>query len=122
MTKPIHLLFFAIFPILSLFAHNFDQLTISELLLPLILSATLGYVIFMIASFFFENRRAAAMLASILSLIFFSYGHFIYLIKDLTFFQQIANRSYLLISFLITLAAIFLLKKIRNNDIVLKKT
>lgn len=122
MRKPFHFLFFAVFATLSLFADNFDELRIDQLYMPLALSGLLGFILFVFISFFVTSKRLAAIFSSIFSLIFFSYGHFIFLIKDIKFLGQVANRSFLLTSVLITVVAIFILKKIAKIDSSFKNT
>lgn len=112
---PVHPILFAIFPSLALFARNFSELTLNQLTLPLTSSFILGIVVFALISFFTREINKVAALTSVLVFLIFSYGHFIYAVKDIQVFENIANRSYLVFSIVIIFAIFMVLRKIEKS-------
>lgn len=70
----IHPIFFAFFPILSLFAHNVGELTLNDLTEPVLLSVSLSLIIWAASNFIIQDRLLSALTTSLIFLLFFSYG------------------------------------------------
>ncbi|MCW3094444.1 MAG: hypothetical protein JWL77_62 [Chthonomonadaceae bacterium] len=77
---PIHPLLFAAFPLLALVARNVEKIPIQQIFWPLamaILGTGVGWLFFF---FLTRHVRKAALAASIVVLLFFSYGHIVNLV------------------------------------------
>jgi len=72
---PVYIFFFSIFPILSLFANNRDEIFYNDLFLVIIPAILLALFLFLILNFVFKNRIKAGISASLYTLLFFSYWH-----------------------------------------------
>jgi hypothetical protein len=73
---PVHHLLFALAPILFLYSHNAAKLPIapSELLLPLALSFAAALVLWLLLWLVMHSSRRAALIVSIILVLFFNYG------------------------------------------------
>jgi Sulfatase len=72
---PIHPIFIAAFPILSLYAHNLDDVLPNEVWRPLGLALIGSIVVWALIVLLTRHIRKAAFAASAIVLFFFSYGH-----------------------------------------------
>jgi len=72
---PFHPLLVAVFPVLSLYAHNIYELLPASLVRPLTVSVLMTLVVAGVLLLAFRNFRKAAILTSVLLIWFFSYGH-----------------------------------------------
>ena len=81
-TLPIHPLLFAAFPLLAYFAHNIGKIPVQEIFRPLAM-AMLGTVVAWLCFLLMTRQvRKAAFAASIVVLLFFSYGHIMSLLPQ----------------------------------------
>ncbi len=80
--KALHPIGFAIFPVLSLFSHNFDAQTLDSLILPFIISLIVGLVIWILIKLFVRSWEISALITSIILLLVFSYGHLFSILND----------------------------------------
>ncbi|QQG42912.1 MAG: sulfatase-like hydrolase/transferase [Candidatus Giovannonibacteria bacterium] len=71
---PIHQFLFAIFPVLSLFFHNRDEVSYYEAVLPFFASAAGALLFFLFLSFVIKNYKKAGIITSLFILFFFSFG------------------------------------------------
>lgn len=112
-----HPIFIALFPILSLYAHNIGLLTLSALCVPVGLSILVVGVCWGGFHLLLRQPHKAALLTSCLALLFFSYGHLAPLIQRATRsgegmqHQQIP----LLVTAGLTLLATVLILRTRNT-------
>jgi len=77
---PIHPLLFAIFPLLALFAQNVEKIPFQQIFWPLtmaLLGTVVGWLFFLLVT---RQVRKAALAASVVVLLFFSYGHIVSLL------------------------------------------
>jgi hypothetical protein len=72
---PLHPLCFAVYPVLALLAFNRAEVDISSGLRPLLLSLLLAGLLLLISHGILHDWRRAALVATILLILFFSYGH-----------------------------------------------
>jgi hypothetical protein len=72
---PFHPLLFAVYPILALLAFNSSEVDASSSLRPLLLSVLLSGFIVLISHGFLRDWNRAALVATIVLILFFSYGH-----------------------------------------------
>ncbi len=75
MSRPLHPLLFAVFPLLFLVAHNADVIGPSEAGVPLLITIAVVAFAQIIGSIVFRSSRKIAIVISIFALLFFSYGH-----------------------------------------------
>ena len=77
MKKPLvlHPFLFAIIPILFLYSHNMNELSIGELPLPLSLAAASSLLLWLLLALILRDRLRAALVASFFWIWFFSCGH-----------------------------------------------
>ena len=77
----IHPLLFGIFPVLFLYAFNIDQVRLSEIVIPLGLILFTALVLLLITAVMLHDNQKGAFSVSILLILFFSYGHFLEILK-----------------------------------------
>jgi len=78
----IHSFLFAITPILFLFSHNVEQVSLSEMFLPSAIVLGFTLLLVLLSRLIFRDIKKAAILISISLVLFFSYGHIYDLITD----------------------------------------
>jgi len=74
-SKNFHPFLFGIFPIISLFASNIQQLYITEILLPLILVIGFTGILWFIIRIVLKDAVKSAFIVSLFLVVFFSYGY-----------------------------------------------
>ncbi len=72
---PIHPVLFALFPLLTLYAHNIGEIAVSEIVRPIAYALIASLGIWGIVAVCTHHVRKSAIIASILAVAFFSYGH-----------------------------------------------
>jgi hypothetical protein len=80
---PFHVLLVAAFPPLALLASNLSQVSPNVVIRPLLISIALGLVLLFLAWLLMRNLQRAALTASLLVILFFSYGHLYPLLKGI---------------------------------------
>ena len=81
---PLYPFLIAIFPILSLASYNIHEIFVSAIFRPLIASLLLGVFVYGLAYLVTRELHRAALLASIVLLFFFAYGHLYDAVEDWT--------------------------------------
>ncbi len=81
---PGHVLLFAIYPILALLAHNISQVAPASALLPLGLSVVGAGMLLLLVRLWLREWQRAALVTTILLVLFFSYGHIYSYLKGVT--------------------------------------
>jgi len=81
----LHPLLFGIYPVLILLANNFNELLWTNSIRSLISSGILSLVIYLTLLLFLKSPQKAALLALILLILFYSYGHLYYLLRNVAF-------------------------------------
>ncbi|HEX2993485.1 MAG TPA: hypothetical protein VHP14_01600 [Anaerolineales bacterium] len=79
---PIHSLLFAVYPIIALLAINASELDVSSGLRPLLLSALTACLLLLVSQLISRDWKRAALLTTIVLILFFSYGHVYILLKS----------------------------------------
>ena len=82
---PLYPILFAIFPVLSLAAHNIDEISLDAIFRPLLVSLLISAALFGIAKLMFRDRDRAALAALIILFFFFIYGQIYNVLEDVTF-------------------------------------
>jgi hypothetical protein len=72
---PLHPILFGLYPILALLAFNVSEVEFSSSFRPLIFSILLAGLLTLIFYWFFRDWKRAALLTTILLILFYSYGH-----------------------------------------------
>lgn len=83
--KVFHPLLFAIFPAVFLYSHNIGEVFLSQMLVPLGVCLAGGILLWCMFFALLKNKLKSAILTSLMFIFFFSYGHFLSLIKGLIF-------------------------------------
>lgn len=73
---------FGLYPVLALLAHNIDEIELTFALRPLILTLILVSFLFWVGSMILKDKYRAATLIAIFVLLFFSYGHLYFYLRD----------------------------------------
>lgn len=79
---PFYPILFGLYPVLALTAHNITQINLSSTYRPILLSAAFSIVLFGSLRLIVRSWFRAAMLVSLLLILFFSYGHVYSLLKN----------------------------------------
>lgn len=86
----------AVYPILALWAYNFDRMEPIEVVFPLILSIFGSLILLLLLRLCLRNSVRASLITSLMVLLFFTYGHVLGLIKNLpTIGPLLAHQRYL---------------------------
>lgn len=72
---PLHVLWFAIYPVLQLLAVNILETRLTDAVRPLLVSLAAALLVFAVLSLILRNVQRAGMVATFLLVLFFSYGH-----------------------------------------------
>ena len=81
-TLVIYPLFFGIYPVLALIAHNIAEMPLTAGLRALSLSLLITLLLYLVLYYLIENSFNAALLVSLVVFLFFSYGHLLYLFRE----------------------------------------
>ncbi len=81
----IHPLFFAVYPILFLYAHNIGYVLLNEVLVLAAITVVFSIFFFFFLKFILKSKEKAGLIISLFLLLFFSYGHFANIIGDFRF-------------------------------------
>ena len=112
--KIYHPILFSIFPILSLYSNNINELNFKEIWLPAGFSILLVILFWRLFNFFLKDVYKSAIFTSLFFLLFASYSHIVGgIITPL--FPNIPNRYFLLLLILITLMMGIFLSKFKKN-------
>jgi hypothetical protein len=95
---------FASYPVLAMFATNLVELNNDSYVRPLLISVALGLAVFTLTALIDRNWRKGALEASLILVLFFSYGQAYHFIRDIPAIGvQIARHRYLAPLFLVIL-------------------
>ena len=112
---PWHPLIFSIYPILILYANNIKQAEQFVMFRPLAISVALACALLILLRVLFSDWRRVAFFATILILLFFSYGHVYNYIKSAALFGIVLGRHRLLLLIWAGLAVMALLIAFRRS-------
>jgi hypothetical protein len=110
---PIFPFLFGLYPVLALLAHNVDEIELVFAFRPLILTLILVSFLVWVSRQIFKDKYRAAALVSIFVLLFFSYGHLYFTLRDsLTVEINLARIRYLVpfYSLVFILALVWILR------------
>jgi hypothetical protein len=93
---PLYAFLLGIYPVLALYAHNVNEIQVSNLWRPLFLSLGGVLVLFLLFRLIFKNWQRAALLTTILVVMFFAYGHVYSSLKTVPFAAPFTRHRLLL--------------------------
>ena len=99
---PFYPLLFAIFSTVAMFASNIHEIEFSVILRPFFLALAIGGLIFLIIQFILRDWHKAALLATLIILLFFTYGHiYDFLQQNLLFGLSLGRHRFLIFPFIV---------------------
>ncbi len=90
--KPVHPIAFAIFPILTLLAHNIREVDARVAIRPAIVSVVFVFLMLGLIASLTKNTQKSALIISLFVILFFSYGHVYQLVKNAEVYNFIIGR------------------------------
>ena len=103
---PIHPFLFAVYPILALLAFNISEVDLSSAYRPLVLSILVAGLLISIFYFIYRDWKRAALISTVVLILFFSYGHLYLLLKGVEVGEFYLFRHRTLVPIWILLAAL----------------
>lgn len=108
----IHPFLFAIFPIISLLSHNMSEMSISGIFVPTAVSTSFTFLLWLLLSHVFKDKKKAGLIVSLLLVQFFLYG----VLKSFTLGVVVGGYKYILLGYVLYLAcAVWCVAKTRKN-------
>ncbi len=99
----IHPFLFSLFPVLFIYSQNIRELSVQEIILPVLLILFAAVLLWLLARLIIKNNEKSGFIISLLLVLTFSYGHIYLLIDDFTLGNtDIGRHQYLLIPFAIS--------------------
>ena len=89
---PLHPFLFAAYPTLTLLSNNIDQMRASSAMRALLVSLLVTGLILVLLRLLLRDWQRAAILTSLLAILFFSYGHLYLAFKQATVFGVLVAR------------------------------
>ena len=80
---PLHPLVLATYPILALLAANLSEVSLSAATRPLAFSILVAVILILVFQWFVQDWKQAALISSVILILFFSYGHIYILMKGI---------------------------------------
>ena len=105
---------FAAYPVIALLVANIKEVDLNVALRPLVLSLVLGGILFLLMRLLIKDNQKAALVTTLLLILFFSYGHAYDFLKEAN--QSLARHRYLAPVYLAMLVAglWWLLRKVKS--------
>ena len=91
---PFYVFLFSIYPVLALLATNIAEVNIRVVFRPLFASLILASLLFVIMRLILKNWQQGALIATVILVCFFSYGHVYNLVRQISF--ALARHRYLI--------------------------
>jgi hypothetical protein len=104
---PYHIFFFASFPVISLFAWNVSEVDSSVIWRPLIIANILVLFFFGLLLLITRNLQKSGMMASLLILLFFSFGHLFGWLRSISGIGELIGRFRYLVPLFILIIVLF---------------
>ena len=99
----IHPFLFSLFPVLFIYSQNIREISVQEIILPVLLILFAAVLLWLLARFIIKNTEKSGFIISLLLVLSFSYGHIYLLIDNFTLGNtDIGRHQYLLIPFAIS--------------------
>ena len=117
----IHPFLISLLPVLFIYSQNTREISIQEIILPVLLILFGAVLLWLLARFIIKNNEKSAFIISLLLVLSFSYGHIYLLVDDFTLGNSdIGRHRYLLIPFVISFVVgtyYFVKTKIKLNKV-----
>jgi hypothetical protein len=105
---------FAAYPLLFLYAHNVSEMSVSQVVMPAVVSVLVAFLLWMLLGLILKDVSKAALATSLVLFFFFFYGHFYELLEKQDFF--VPKHSLLLPGALLVLGyCVYFIKIARRN-------
>lgn len=114
----IHPILFAVFPVLSIFSQNIQEVNPADIVMSLIIILIFTVIIWLFLSLILKDYRKSGIIVSIGLVLFFSYGHIFNIIQGLTLWDfEIVRHRFIMIPFLaLFIAGIYFVTKSKKFD------
>ena len=86
-----HPVLFALYPVLSLFLHNWKKLPLREATGTMVFVLLCTLLLWLFVDLFVRDRNKSAIVVSVFVLLFFSYNHFVYATTLVLYYTQVAD-------------------------------
>ena len=108
---------FSIFPIILLYSENIDEVPVTELTTPLILTFLITFPSFVVLNYILKSGIKSGIILTFLVAIFFSYGHIFNMLQDTPlFYLDLVHQKYVIIPFMIVLiTGVYFLVKTKKD-------
>jgi len=113
---PLYPILFSIFPVISLAAHNIDEISLDVILRPLFMFLLLALALFGVAKLIFRDWHRAALVVFLIFFFFFIYGQTYNLLEDVTIEGRSLFRHRTLLPLFILLLSISLVWVSRRRN------
>ena len=99
----VHPFLLSLFPVLFIYSQNVHELSVQEIILPILLILFAAVLLWILVRFIIKNNEKSSFIISLLLVLSFSYGHIYLLVDDFTLGNSdIGRHQYLLIPFAIS--------------------
>ncbi|MBC8299129.1 MAG: sulfatase-like hydrolase/transferase [Pelagibacterales bacterium] len=99
----VHPFLLSLFPVLFIYSQNVYELSVQEIILPVLLILFASVLLWILVRFIIKNNEKSSFIISLLLVLSFTYGHIYLLIDDFTLGNSdIGRHQYLLIPFAIS--------------------
>jgi hypothetical protein len=108
---------FTIFPIILLYSDNIDEVPVTDLFTPLILTFLIIFPLFAVLNYILKSGIKSGIILTLLAAIFFSYGHIFNMLQDTPlFYLDLVHQKYVIIPFMIVLiTGVYFLVKTKKD-------
>ena len=94
----IHIFLISLFPVLFIYSQNVYELSVQEIILPVLLILFAAVLLWILVRFIIKNNEKSSFIISLLLVLSFSYGHIYLLVDGFTLGNSdIGRHQYLLI-------------------------
>jgi len=115
LATPIHPFLFAIYPILFLYSNNLEEVYLSQIFGPILISLLVTLLTLVFLIFLLKDPHKAALISSLALIIFFSYGHVFGAIENYKIAGMVIGRNKFLLPASLILFAVASLVGIRSK-------
>lgn len=113
---PLHSIFLAIIPVLYLFETNIEVVKLEDTLLPIFANWGLVLIVFLITFLITRNRKTAEIEASILLILYATFGHVLYVVVDKGFTADFAKLLFVVYGIFLIIFSWINIRFIKNHD------
>ena len=112
----VHPILYSTFVILSLFSHNVDELTLTEMIGPFVIVILLCVVIWGCLALILHDMGSSSILVTLLLFMFFSYGHFYNALQNVNISDcKFIHRNIIIMPVWILIISLFIIMILKNR-------